>query len=336
MRILLSILFFVALVQSSFGSSTVIDDRTLTEMLFKGQPGTIFTCKILTMTAQKYNNETPMTTSDGSILSRDVIQSFDGGMNGTATAEIIQVYFGKVDTNIVTLNTWTFFQVDKTFLIYASENGKIFNYDSRTKEVAGNPDSIYELRLLKQFSEIFKSKMTGQFTFTNSKSIIVAEGQYIKGKPIKIWKHYYDSGTIKANYDLKRNIILQYSSNGYIKSSATQTKEKSVYLFYSDKINNRIKYKSEEFPNDSGFVMTSYSYFENGNLEKKEGQININVQGGSASSGRTGIYEEYYENGRLKLKGQYGHNRRIGLWKWYYENGEFNAEFDYKDGTGNQ
>lgn len=311
-----------------------LDDRTLTEMLFNGNTGTIFTCKILSMTTPKYYNDPEC---DNGIQ----IQPWtEDGIDGTATVEIIQVYFGKVDTNIVKLKTGTFLQVGKTYLIYTYGNGKTFscggNCDKWTKQVADNSCSTYEMQLLKQFSDIFKNKTTGKFTFTNSKGIIIAEGQYRKGKPIKVWKHYYDNGNIKAEYDLKKNVNIQYSANGLKKSSETKTKEKSVYLTYSNKVNGQVKYKFEEFPNDSGTVMLTYSYYDNGILEKVNGQLSIKVKGGYVSAGKTGIYEEYHVNGKLRLKGQYDHNKRIGLWQWYNDNGELNSEFDYKDGKGNQ
>ena len=279
------------------------------------------------MTTPKYDNNIQVWIEDAEV-------------DGTSTAEIIQVYFGKVDTNIVILRTGTILQIGKTYLIYTFGNGKTFscggNCDKWTKQIADNPDSSYEVQIVKQFSEIVKNKVTGKLTFTNSKGVIIAEGKYRKGKPIKVWRHYYDNGNIKAEYDLEHNITSQYSINGLIKSKSTVNKKIEIYEQYSDKVNGRIKNKFEEFSNDSGTVMLTYLYFDNGFLKKVEGQININVKGGCSSAGKTGIYEEYYDNGKLKLKGKYDHNRRVGLWKWYNENGVFNNEFDYKDGKGNQ
>jgi hypothetical protein len=254
MKTLITILLFIGLCKSSFGCCA-LDDRSLTEILFQGQPGTIFTCKVLTFSRPTNPNNIQDFRSDGSI-------------DGTATAEIITVYFGKVDTNIVTLRAGSNLTVGLTYLIYTSGSGRVFgfggNCDRRSKQVTDIPETINELLILKQFSDIFKNKTSGRFTFTNSKNIIVAKGKFKQGKPIKTWQHYYDNGNIK-------------------------------------------------------------------NLST---QVNINRKdGGSYSTGKSGEYKEYYENGNLKLQGNYKTGKRIGLWRWYHENGDFKTEFDYKDGV---
>ena len=34
-------------------------------------------------------------------------------------------------------------------------------------------------------------------------------------------------------------------------------------------------------------------------------------------------YREYYENGKLRLRGKYSHNQPKGTWKYYTEEGKF-------------
>ena len=322
----LSIIFFLffGLVKFSL-ACCADDDRTLTEMLFQGTPGTIFTCKVLTFTTPKYPEGIQVDASDGSI-------------DGTATAEILEVYFGKVDTNIIRLRAGSYLTVGKTYLIYTSGSGRVFgfggNCDRWTKQIDEIPDSTFDIQILKQFSNIFKNKRSGKFTFTNSKSVVIAEGEMNKGVAVKIWKHYYNNGIIKSEYDFTKNITSEYSENGFVKYKRTKTKEKSEYLTYSDKVNGQIEYKEIQTKNDKGFIDQWYEYYNNGNLKNVQGQIIINMQGGgSTSEGKTEIFEEYYENGNLKTKGQYELDRRVGIWKWYFENGEYNTEFNYKDGV---
>ena len=264
----------------------------------------------------------------------------EDGIDGTATAEIVQVYFGKIDTKIITLKTGSFLTIGKTYLIYTSGNGKLFwcggNCDKWTKKITDNPDSTYEVKLIKQFCDIFTNKKTGKYSFTNSKGVVIAEGQYKEGEPIKVWKHYYDSGIIKAVYDLKNNIISQYSAKGFIKEKTNIDKKVSIYEQYSAKVNGQLKRKDIETKNDTGFIDMTYEHFDNGNLQKVSSQIIINVKNGVTTAGLTGIYEEYYENGTLYLKGQYDHNKKVGIWNWYKEDGKFDKEFDYKDGTNEQ
>lgn len=327
MRTLLTILLFVGLYQSSWGSCA-IDDRTLTEMLFQGKSGTIFTCKVLTFSTPTYPDNIIVSNSDGSI-------------DGTATVEIITVYFGNVDTNIVTLRADSYMKVGLIYLIYTGGSGRVFGFggicDRWSKQVKDIPSTTNELLILKQFSDIFKNNISGQFTFKNHKNIVIAEGKFTKGKPTKVWKHYFDNGKIKAMYNLKTNTTSQYYENGFIKNRSTINKNIGFYEQFSEKINGQLTFTDKEVKKEMLTEMTVTEYYDNGNIKNISSQINIINKGGSVSSiGKTGEYKEYHENGNIKLQGQYKTDKRIGLWKWYHENGKFNTEFDYKDGTGKQ
>ena len=327
MRTLLIILLFAGFYQSSWGCCSD-DNRTLTEMLFQGKAGTIFTCKVLTFSTPTYPDNIIVSSSDGSI-------------DGTAIVEIITVYFGNVDTNIVTLRAGSYMTVGMTYLIYTGGSGRIFgfggNCDRWSKQVKDIPSTTNELLILKQFSDIFKSKISGQFTFKNYKNIVIAEGQFKKGNPTKVWKHYFDNGKIKAEYNLKTNTTSQYYENGFIKNRSTINKNIGFYEQFSDKINSQLTFTDKEVKKDTLTIMTVTEYYDNGSIKNISSQINIIYKGGSVSStGKTGEYKEYYKNGNLKLQGQYKTDKRIGLWKWYHENGKFNTEFDYKDGTERQ
>jgi antitoxin component YwqK of YwqJK toxin-antitoxin module len=327
MKTLLTILFFVGLYQGSWGCCSG-DDRTLTEMLFQEKYGTIFTCKVLTFSTPTYPDNI-------------IVRSSDGSIDGTATAEIVTVYFGKVDTNVVTLRAGSYLTVGMTYLIYTRGSGHIFgfggNCDRWSKQVTDNPATTNELSLLKQFSDIFKNKTSGRFTFSNSKNIVVAKGQFKKGVAIKTWQHFYNNGIIKAEFDLTKNITSQYSANGFIKSRRTVKGNIGNYKHFSDKINGQLTVTGREVKNDTGSVMTVSEFYDNGRIKNLSSQFNISTKGGGYySTGKTDDYKEFYENGNLKLQGQYKTNKRVGLWKWYHENGEFNTEFDYKDGTGKQ
>ena len=128
MRTLLIILLFAGFYQSSWGCCSD-DNRTLTEMLFQGKAGTIFTCKVLTFSTPTYPDNIIVSSSDGSI-------------DGTAIVEIITVYFGNVDTNIVTLRAGSYMTVGMTYLIYTGGSGRIFgfggNCDRWSKQVKDN------------------------------------------------------------------------------------------------------------------------------------------------------------------------------------------------------
>lgn len=266
-----------------------------------------------------------------------MVSSSDGSIDGTATAEIVTVYFGKVDTNIVTLRAGSYLTVGMTYLIYTGGSGKNFSFggncDRWTKQITDNPATTNELSILKQFSSIFKNKTSGKFIFTNHENIVISKGQFKKGKPIKTWQHYYNNGTMKSEFDLNKNITSQYSANGFIKSRSTVNNKIGFYEQFSNKVNGQLTFTDKEVKNDTGTVMTVSNYYDNGNKKNLSSQVNIKSNGTSYySTGKTGEYKEYYKNGNLKLQGQYNTNKRIGLWKWYHENGGYNTEFDYKSG----
>ncbi len=325
MKTLLTILLLIGLNESSWGLCAE-DNRTITELLFKGSPGTIFTCNVLTMTVPKSKDNIETNFACG------------GRIDGTATVEIFKIYFGKVDTNIITLKTGSYLKVGSTYLIYGYGSGRSISCggscDRRTKEVSGNPAVKNELQILKQFSDIFKNKSTGAFTFTNSKNGILAKGQFKNGMAINIWHHFYENGNIKSEYNLAKNIASQFSSNGFIKSKTTINKNIGIYEQFSDKVRGKIAYKSIEVDTGKEMIMENSEYYSNGNLKTLSSAAYINNK--STSTGKTGEYEEYYENGQLKLKGQYQTNKRVGLWKWYAVTGKFNTQFDYKNGSDKQ
>ena len=343
LRTLFNILLLLGLTQASFGNSYVLDKRTFTEKLFNGgmKGWTVFTCKIIMPI--KVNESKPeikntnnyVTTIEPNIPHKIL-----------AKAEVIHVYFGKIDTNIVILKTEVYssfeFPTGKTFMIYTNGNGKSLNYNNievggNYKQVTEIPESTNEVLLLKQFSDIFKNRTTGKFTFKSEKNIILATGSFKKGKAIGIWKHYTPEGKIKAEYDLKHGITNQYNSNGFIKEKSITKRNVIEILQYSDKINGLLKYKDVTTRNDTLEKTIAYRYYDNGNLEKRYVLIAIkNSKSNYFENPRTTNYEEYYENGKLHVQGKYNQNRRVGIWKWYYENGEFNTQFDYKDGSGGQ
>ena len=299
MKTVLTILLFVGLYQSSWGCCAE-DDRTLTEMLFQGKAETIFSCKVLTFWKPANNDDIIVSNSTKSI-------------EGTATAEIITVYFGKVDTNIITLRAGSNLTVGLTYLIYTRGSGKIFGFggicDRWTKQVTDNPSTKNELLILKKFSDIFKNKTSGQFTFTNSEDIVIAKGQFNEGKAIKIWQHFYDNGIIKAEFDINNNSTSQFYSNGFIKTRQVIKQHTSIYETYCDKLKDEMTLRLVEVKDSVGKLITSTWWEYN---------------------------HEHYADGKIKFTGLTSHGNRVGIWKWFSDKGELTAEYDYKSGPAEQ
>jgi len=318
----ISVLFFLlGIVKVSFPSQCIQDDRTLTERLFQGKCGTIFTCKVLTF----YIPEEMKNVSRS-----------DGSIGAIATAEIKEIFFGNVDSNIVTLYAGNYLAVGKEYIIYTGGSGHAFGFggmcDRLTKAVT--QDANYEIQTLKKFSEIFKMKMTGEFIFKNSHDVIVATGKYENGNPIETWKHFYNNGKLKAEYDLKRNITTQFASNGFIKTKDFVKNKRKIYESYSEKVNGQLKYKVIDFyKTDTDEVSTFFEYYDNGKIKNIGNQELYTSSRHDGWSGiRIGECKEYFENGKLRVKGKYIKNLRCGVWKWYNEDGKLKNKIDYKKG----
>jgi len=340
---------FLGLILNSFGQENCIiasDDRSLTEKLFKGdEHWTVFTCKILMQIKGKDSISKPVNQTSAPINKKPgnhggdvIIKEINEDNNHyvpsppkLAKAEIINVYFGSVDTTTVILKTGGYYVVNllvgKSYLIYSYGTGKNFknsNIDVSigSKQVNDFPDSTNEVRLLKQFSDIFKHKKSGFFTFKDSNDIILSEGKYKKGKAVGIWKHYYDNGIIKAEYDLENEIIIDYSINGIINTKRCITKNFQTFENYS--ASGQLRYKQVTTKTDTGYVKLDYGYWSNGNIRN----IMTTVNGEDSKM----HWVEYYENGKIKKEGRVYCGRKVGVWKNYNENGILETEFDYKNG----
>lgn len=53
-------------------------------------------------------------------------------------------------------------------------------------------------------------------------------------------------------------------------------------------------------------------------------------------SQKNGPYEKHYDNGKLKISGQYKNKKRVGEWKEYYENGSVKKVYSYSKGKRNK
>ncbi len=288
------------------------DSRSFTEILFQNKDFTIFKCKI------------------------------QGYAKGWYTAQVLETFMGKIDGNIVKLNAklGKFAGIYKTgdeVLVYSSDGaGTEFNLngtcDDLTKIITPNEQTQHELKLLAEFADIFKNKKSGEFKFYYANKVLAAEGNYKSGKPAGTWKHYYANTQLKTEQDFENNVTKYYAENGFISSYTKVTKDSTLNLIYSNKTNGNVSYKFVDIPNDSGFVSVNYEFYENKNIKLIQSLAYL-VKGTNTSfSGTVGKYSEFWDNGKVKVQGNYSKSKRVGIWKYFDKTGKLISEFDNKDG----
>ncbi|MBA3898709.1 MAG: hypothetical protein H0X62_00630 [Bacteroidetes bacterium] len=306
-------LFLTLSYSQIYAGCCIADDKTLTELLFNQNQGTVYSCRIISSEIDK----------DGRMFSY---------------AKILKVYFGEVDSSFIRLNTGGLhsstggrkLEPDKEYLIYFGRSGKLYSCcsicDRRSKEISDEGVSAWEIDLVSTFSDIINNKRTGSYTFKDFKGNVIAKGSYIKGKVSGIWRHYVENEKLKTAFDFKTNIISVYYINGYIKIKEQKAGNVRIYEIFSDKEEGLLTLKTiDSLKADDYKIHTYYEYYSNGQLSKTYGQFTINGEGG----GFTNSYKEFYVNGNFKVKGQYLKNKKIGLWVWYDEYGTLEEEIDY-------
>gem|GEM_PF-2042325 len=245
--------------------------------------------------------------------------------------------------------------VGKTYLIYANNTDYTQKYNSvYSKELKEIPRIKNEIEVVKKFDAIFRQKETGYFIFKDDKKNILAVGSYKSGKQSDIWRHYSEKGSLLSILgrqgsadinliidELRQIRITTYKDsvvteglnsphrNVIIKSDTSTVSVSCSYLddclltkissyTYSLKDDTTKKYQSSYEYRQEYYHMTEIL---------KSNTIFRNYHVGE------GVYQEFYQSGKLKLNGLYHRDRRAGCWVWFYEDGTFWAEHDYKDGN---
>ncbi len=155
----------------------------------------------------------------------------------------------------------------------------------------------------------------GTVYYDNPGKIKRAEGYYKHDSQEVIWKEYYESGELKAQYQFidekKQGIYKEYYKTGELKSE-------SVYK--NDNIIGPVKYY-----NTSGIL----EYDSKGDYYRMYYECGaVKEEGIKKKSGYQGLWKEYYECGSLKAQGEYKDGIKQGKWKIY----EKPVEIEYVDG----
>lgn len=161
---------------------------------------------------------------------------------------------------------------------------------------------LSELKSKKKFKYGLYGVKHGLYQFFDKTGNLKTQGYYEKGKEEGIWEYY--------NYDGKLSSKITYVSGErlgafeeYEYYKENQKKKEVTGTIYKDRKEQKITY-----------------YYENGEVEETGDYVRFYED--SKLTGRAGIWNEYYKNGKIKSSGRYEKSFKVGKWKFYHENGE--------------
>ena len=160
-----------------------------------------------------------------------------------------------------------------------------------------------------------------------------------------IWKYYYPDGKLKLvgkyKHGNKEGFFKKYSNDGNLKKAEKFTD--GVIQENVAKL-KKLDVKKDYYKNGKVKIVASYKdgvpegirreYSEDGTVENsyifKNGVIigkGIITQKGE----RDGFWNEYFDNGNIKAKGNYRKDIKTGEWKYYHKSGKLEQEGKFND-----
>lgn len=137
---------------------------------------------------------------------------------------------------------------------------------------------------------------------------IKTSGQYKKGEKVGVWKYYYDTGQLSRKYEYDNLGKTTGSEETYYKKG--DLKSKCALL------------------KEGGFI--EKGYFEASNSLSYE--MHYIYKEKSNYKITTGIYREFFFNGKTKIKSNYVDGKLDGLWTRFYETGIKEWDVNYQMG----
>jgi antitoxin component YwqK of YwqJK toxin-antitoxin module len=83
------------------------------------------------------------------------------------------------------------------------------------------------------------------------------------------------------------------------------------------------------------FIPRKLSVDDSRYLEWNNSQVVVNgvrINQYDMGGRKQGYWEDYYENGRIRSKGNYVNGIWEGNWEWYYDNGKISSKASYVNG----
>lgn len=172
--------------------------------------------------------------------------------------------------------------------------------DTISNLLSGPYTSFYLSGRKKTEGFYFNNKASGEWQYYYENGRISQKGEFLHGRSVGIWAYYYENGNLRSEGILSNN------------------KKGGEWSYYYE--DGSLKSKGDyDLELKAG---TWTYYYEGGGLKAR-----ANFEGGS------GIYEEYFVSGQMKMKGLNRMGKSDSLWVYYYESGERMAEGYYKEGV---
>jgi hypothetical protein len=252
-KYLLSLIILYGFINNSFACGGYI--APFAERIANGDIGTVFLCKVLAVKLEKHpfsDDSNGVTSYYRSSYPKD-----------TTLVEVITVYLGKIDTNIIEILEPSYYKIGGKYIIFRNENQGTYIY--KVIEIENNNlDSSIEIQSVKRYVNILKQKLTGMFYYKTQNGNVLCEVEFIKGVPVNTWKEYNRDGWLETTYNLNSKVKLTYYESGVLQSKDSTFNKAYFSWYYSDKKDSKLYYKSEvKFLNDSDWIRKSYKYCNN-------------------------------------------------------------------------
>ncbi len=174
-------------------SECYLANKSLTEILLI-KDATIFSCTILSSTESELEYVTHKVRVNEVFIGtvKDTLVKINGG-NARQKNHIGQVL--KDRGRLLTVGSQLLFYGTAENYMCCTE------CDKWNKEINNTNSSKEEIKIIKQFAEIYNKRISGKFKFYWHETILIASGSFKKGVPVGVWNHYYNDGKLKTQAD---------------------------------------------------------------------------------------------------------------------------------------
>lgn len=200
---------------------------------------------------------------------------------------------------------------------------EFFVDDTIKNQLTGSYVSYYLSGKMKSQGHYAYNRPVGDWVYYFENGSIRQSGSFMRGKTIGIWTNYYENGNKRSEGILVKNLKAgewtYFFEDGGVKSTGEyldNLKEGTWEYFYAD----GVKKAQAIFQKGSGIYQ---EFYVSGKL-KMEG---LNKLGKSDS-----LWTYYFETGEKLAEGYYKEGLKAGPWKYFFKNGNKSAEGGYENG----